>query len=67
MSKQKTSKTLFKRVKVTGTGKLTRRHQLGSGHKKSNKSKSALERAKKSQSVFKGDTKKYKELLAGAR
>ena len=44
MPKQKTKKALMKRIKVTGTGKIMRSHQLRSGHLRRNKSKSALRR-----------------------
>lgn len=40
--KLKTKKALLKRVKITGTGKIMRSHQLRSGHLRRNKSKSAL-------------------------
>lgn len=42
--KHKTKKALMKRVKITGTGKIMRSHQLRSGHLRRNKSKSALRR-----------------------
>lgn len=63
MGKMKTSKTLLKRVKITAKGKLIRRHQLGAGHLKSNKSKGALERAKKTTGIFKGEIKTLKKML----
>ena len=44
MPKPKTKKSLAKRVKITGTGKIMRSHQLRSGHLRRNKSKSALRR-----------------------
>lgn len=40
--KHKTKKSLSKRVKVTGTGKIMRSHQLRSGHLRRNKSKKTL-------------------------
>jgi ribosomal protein L35 len=63
MPKQKRSKTVFKRLKITSTGKLTRRHQLAAGHLKTNKSKGALNRAKKSTSVFSGEIRTLKKML----
>ena len=41
---QKTKKALLKRIKITGTGKIMRSHQLRSGHLRRTKSKSALRR-----------------------
>ena len=43
-NKHKTKKALMKRVKITGTGKIMRSHQLRSGHLRRHKSKSALRR-----------------------
>ncbi len=40
--KQKTKKSLMKRVKITGTGKILRSHQLRSGHLRRNKAKKTL-------------------------
>lgn len=42
--KPKTKKSLLKRIKITGTGKIMRSHQLRSGHLRRNKSKGALRR-----------------------
>ena len=42
--KLKTNKALSKRVKITGTGKMMRSHQLRSGHLRRNKSNKALRR-----------------------
>ena len=42
--KHHTKKSLMKRVKITGTGKIMRSHQLRSGHLRRNKSKNALRR-----------------------
>lgn len=42
--KHKTKKALMKRIKITGTGKIMRSHQLRSGHLRRNKSKKALRR-----------------------
>lgn len=63
MSKQKTNKTILKRLKITSSGKLIRKHQLGSGHLKRHKSKGALNRGKKSTVMFKGETRKYRKVL----
>ena len=63
MPKQKTKKSLLKRVKITSTGKILRRHQLGGGHLKRKKSKSALIRQKKMYGVAKAENKKYRAML----
>ena len=59
----KTNKSIAKRLKLTSKGKLLRRHQLGSGHLKRKKSKSALERQSKIVEVNKADSRKYKKLI----
>lgn len=64
MPKQKTNKTILKRVKITSTGKILRRHQLGAGHLKRNKGKGALERQKKTAQYFGGESKGFKDLLS---
>jgi large subunit ribosomal protein L35 len=43
-TKAKTKKSLMKRIKITGTGKIMRSHQLRSGHLRRNKSKRTLRR-----------------------
>ncbi len=43
-TKHKTNKTLLKRLKITGTGKILRSNQLRASHLRRNKSKSALRR-----------------------
>ena len=63
MGKQKTKKTLLKRVKITSTGRIFRKHQLGSGHLKRHKSKSALERQGKTFEYFKGDSKRLRKVI----
>lgn len=63
MPKQKTKKSILKRVKITSTGKILRRHQLGAGHLKRNKSKGALERQRKTFLYFKGESKKFKNII----
>lgn len=44
MPKIKTKKVLSKKIKITGTGKVLRSHQLRSGHLRRHKSSSALRR-----------------------
>lgn len=63
MPKQKTKKSVFKRIKITSSGKLLRRHQLGSGHLKRKKSKGALNRQKKTSVFFKGEAKKLRKII----
>lgn len=63
MPKQKTSKTVEKRMKITSSGKILRRHQMGAGHLKRKKSKGALNRQKKMQTVTNTMSKKYKRLM----
>ncbi len=60
MPKQKTNKSLLKRVKVTGRGKI-RRHSPGAGHLKSVKSPARLRRMRKEKgfpSVFEKHAKR---------
>lgn len=61
--KIKTKKALYKRVKVTGTGKILRSHQLRSGHLRRKKSKTALRRAARPIVLDKSMTKSVKRLL----
>lgn len=61
--KQKPKKSMVKRVKVTGSGKLMRSHQLRSGHLRRNKSKSALRRHAVPIELSKGDKKLAKRML----
>lgn len=63
MGKLKTKKSIMKRVKVTSTGKIMRRHQLGAGHLKRKKSKGALQRQKKTSEFFKGESRRFKKVL----
>ncbi len=65
MPKQKTNKSILKRVKITSTGKILRRHQLGAGHLKRHKSKGALESQKKTMEYFKGESKRFKNIIGG--
>ena len=61
--KQKTRKSISKRIKVTSSGKLLKRHQLAAGHLKRKKSKSALARQKKTSQFFKGEIANLKRAL----
>lgn len=63
MPKQKTNKSVFKRIKVTSTGKILRDHQFGAGHLKRKKGKSALRRQKKSSVFFKGEARKLRKII----
>ncbi len=63
MPKQKTNKSILKRVKITSNGKILRRHQLGAGHLKRHKSGTALNRQKKSSEFFKGESRRFKDIL----
>lgn len=61
--KQRTRKSISKRIKVTSTGKLLKRHQLGAGHLKRNKSNTALNRQKKMSEIFKGEAATLRKAL----
>lgn len=63
MPKVKTKKSLIKKIKVTGTGKLMRSHQLRSGHLRRHKSKSALRRHAEPIRIHKSIEKTLKRLL----
>lgn len=63
MPKQKTNKSVLKRVKITASGKLLRKHQFGSGHLKRNKSKGALNRQKKTSVFFIGEARKLRKII----
>ncbi len=63
MPKQKTNKSIFKRVKITSTGKMLRRHQLGAGHLKRKKSNGALNQQKKTSVYFHGQGKSIRKLI----
>lgn len=63
MPKQKTNKSVFKRVKVTSSGIMLRKHQFGSGHLKRHKSKGALNRQKKTTEFFKGEARKLRKII----
>lgn len=63
MPKQKDKKSFSKKVKLTGTGKILRRHQLGAGHLKRKKSNTALNRQKKTFIYFKGEARALRKVL----
>ncbi len=63
MPKQKTNKSILKRVKITSKGKILRRHQLGAGHLKRNKSKGALKNHRKTVEYFKGEAKRFRKVI----
>ncbi len=62
-NKHRTKKALLKRVKVTGTGKIMRSHQLRSGHLRRHKSKSALRRHAVPVEFSKTQLKQVKRML----
>jgi large subunit ribosomal protein L35 len=62
MPKQKTNKSLAKRLKVTGRGKILRRHP-GSGHLKSVKSSKRIRRFRKTTEIHKSFLPQAKVLL----
>lgn len=64
MPKMKTKKTLAKRVKVTGTGKLKKFSNYTS-HFATNKTHKQLKHLHKASLVDKSDVKRIKELLQG--
>lgn len=63
MPKQKVKKAFLKRVKITSSGKILRRHQLGAGHLKRKKGKSARNEQKKTSIFFKGEARGLKKIL----
>lgn len=65
-TKMKTKKVLAKKIKVTGSGKLLRPHQLKSGHLRRRKSKQALRRHQRPVEVSKSFEKTIKRLLGMA-
>lgn len=54
---------MLKRVKITSTGKILRRHQLGAGHLRRKKTKGALERQRKTYEFSSGETRKLKKVI----
>lgn len=63
MGKLKIRKSILKRLKITSGGKILRRHQLGAGHLKRNKSKGALNRQKKTSEYSKGEAKRLRKVI----
>ena len=62
MPKMKTNKSVAKRIKVTGKGKLRRGRPLG-GHLKSRKTAKRIRNLRKRRDVSKGFTKHAKRML----
>lgn len=62
MPKQKTSKTMSKRVKITGTGKVLRR-KAGRAHKLTLKSGSQKRAYTQEHGMAKGDSKNAKKMV----
>lgn len=62
-NKFKPKKILLKKVKVTGSGKILRSHQLRSGHLRRRKSKSTLRRHQEPVIVSKTVDKTLRKLL----
>lgn len=63
MPKVKTRKSILKRLKVTSTGKLLKRHQLSAGHLRRKKSKGALEKHAKMSEIYSTESKTLKKAL----
>lgn len=63
MPKQKTRKSILKRIKITSKGKILRRHQLAVGHLKRKKTKGARNRQKKLAEFFKGEGRRLKKVI----
>lgn len=63
MNKLKTKKILAKKIKITGTGKLLRSHQLRVGHLRRHKSKSTLRKQKKPIQIHKSLEKITRRML----
>lgn len=61
--KHKTKKALMKRLKITGTGKIMRSHQLRSGHLRRNKAKKTLRKHAVEIELAKGATKAVRRML----
>lgn len=62
MPKMKTNKSVTKRVKITGTGKI-RRKSPGAGHLKSRKSPKRLRRFRSDKDLSAGFTRHAKRML----
>lgn len=63
MPKLKTKKILTKKIKITGSGKILRSHQLRAGHLRRRKSKQALRRHHQPLKINKTLTKSIKKML----
>lgn len=61
--KHKTKKALAKRIKITGSGKIMRSHQLRTGHLRRHKSKRALRRHARPVEFSKTSLKSIKRML----
>lgn len=61
--KVKTKKALLKRIKISGSGKIIRSHQLRSGHLRRHKSKSALRRHRVPVQIDKSLEKTIKRMI----
>lgn len=61
--KAKTKKILVKKIKITGSGKILRSHQLRSGHLRRHKSKSALRKHRVPVELSKTVTRSIKRML----
>lgn len=66
MPKFKVKKSLFKKIKITGTGKIMRSHQLKSGTLRQHKSKEALRRYRIPVQVSKTMERTFKRMLGRA-
>ncbi len=62
-SKIKSKKALMKRIKITGTGKIMRSHQLRSGHLRRNKTKRALRKHAEPMEFKKTELRNIKRML----
>lgn len=63
MPKLKTRKSAAKRIRITKTGKILRRHQLAKGHLRAKKSKKKTHEYKRILEVSKADRKKIRRML----
>lgn len=61
--KMKVKKTLIKKIKITGTRKIMRSHQLRSGHLRRNKSKRNLRKHAEPMKISKTSLKKIKKMI----
>jgi large subunit ribosomal protein L35 len=67
MPKVKTKKAIAKRIKITKTGKIIRRHQRGKGHLRAGKPKKKTHQYKRILEVSKTEGKKIRKLLPYAK